>query len=125
MAANGIRRSVLWSNAAFGQARFTLLADGYTLRRGLHDATGQARLQRGKEEKMSEYVDPPERALRFLREHGHTIGETNGHFIIVDGKSYQIGQLTNLANNQHHVDWLRSENAFLDSQLSRNTVRNR
>jgi hypothetical protein len=67
-----------------------------------------------------EYVDPPDRALRFLREQGHAIGPVSRDVTFIDGKTYAIGGLVELADRLHHEDWLASENAFVDSILKPN-----
>jgi hypothetical protein len=64
-----------------------------------------------------EYVDPPDRALRFLRENGHTIGPVSRDVAFVDGKTYAIVGLVELADKLHHEDWQASEKAFVDSLL--------
>ena len=66
---------------------------------------------------VGKYVEPWDRALRFLVEHGHDIGNTDGYNIIVDHSSYLTWELPDLADRLHHEEWIASENAFLDNLL--------
>ena len=66
---------------------------------------------------MSEYINPPEWALKFLGEHGHAMGQTNGENIIVDGKTYRVQELPELAESLHRGEWIESRNAYLEELL--------
>ena len=66
---------------------------------------------------VSEYIEKWDRALGFLVEQGHVIGDTDGHRIIVDGKSFLVRELPDLADRLNHDGWLASENAFVRSLL--------
>ena len=64
-----------------------------------------------------EYIDQPERALRFLRDHGHAIGPVSRDVAFVDGKTLAFANLPDLAAKLHHDEWLASETAFVEAIL--------
>jgi hypothetical protein len=66
---------------------------------------------------VSEYIERWDRALGFLVEQGHVIGDTDGHSIIINGKSLLVRELPDLADRLNHDDWLTSGSAFVKSLL--------
>ena len=69
---------------------------------------------------MNEFSESWQRAMVFLRQHGHVVTQNEGNTFIVDQKAYAIGDLIDLAFRSHPEDWLASEDAFLDVLLDQN-----
>ena len=59
------------------------------------------------------------RAIKFLEDRGHKIGPSDGEHVIVDERSYLIGEVHELAERKYRGDWIKSEKAYLAALLGK------
>ena len=53
------------------------------------------------------------RAIKFIKDREHTIGPYDGDHVIVDERSYSIGEVHQIPEAKYREDWIKSENAYL------------